>query len=111
VVGLLDKLNPQERRYIIRRYGLDGAAPATLKDIGKDDQITRERVRQIIQLGLNKLRLHMNQQPGSTTELADEPAKEAPKPRRCTPRKNDPVAPQVLRVARKAWSSPALQSA
>ncbi len=49
-------LDPQERRIIERRYGLDGAAPRTLSDVGKEFELTRERIRQIEGRALAKLR-------------------------------------------------------
>ena len=49
-------LDEQERRVIARRYGLDGAAPRTLSDVGKEFELTRERIRQIEGRALAKLR-------------------------------------------------------
>lgn len=51
-------LNDREY-YIIKRYfGLDGAEAQTLEKIGEGIGLTRERVRQIKELVLNKLRAH-----------------------------------------------------
>ncbi|MEE8815419.1 MAG: sigma-70 family RNA polymerase sigma factor [Lachnospiraceae bacterium] len=39
---------PERERYVVReRYGLDGKAPRTLEEIGKELGVTKERVRQI----------------------------------------------------------------
>lgn len=48
---------PVKQRYILeRRYGLDDQDPQTLDEIGRDIGITKERVRQIQQSTLRKLR-------------------------------------------------------
>lgn len=56
LVSLLDELDPHERKVIRLRYGLDGSHPKTLDEIGKLINRSRERVRQIQKLALNKLR-------------------------------------------------------
>jgi RNA polymerase primary sigma factor len=56
--GLLEEL-PERQRYVVkRRYGLDGGECATLKDMGQELGVTRERVRQIQNAALHKLHLH-----------------------------------------------------
>jgi RNA polymerase sigma factor (sigma-70 family) len=54
--GLLEKLSERERYVVERRYGLDGGGCASLAEIGLSMGITRERVRQIQQSALRKLR-------------------------------------------------------
>jgi len=56
VASWLDALNPDERKVILLRFGLDGDEPQTLETIGKAFGVTRERIRQIEQKALNKLR-------------------------------------------------------
>ncbi len=56
VDGLLEVLDPRERKIISRRFGLDGGEPKTLEDVGKDFGITRERIRQLQNIALAKLR-------------------------------------------------------
>jgi RNA polymerase primary sigma factor len=56
VDGLLEALDPRERKIISQRFGLDGAEPKTLEDVGKDFGITRERIRQLQNVALAKLR-------------------------------------------------------
>jgi RNA polymerase sigma factor (sigma-70 family) len=52
----LRMLDDHERDVIILRYGLDGAGPRTLSDVGSHFEMTRERVRQIEGRALAKLR-------------------------------------------------------
>lgn len=56
VASWLDILSNDEKRVIILRYGLDGEDPQTLESIGKTFGVTRERIRQIEQKSVNKLR-------------------------------------------------------
>jgi RNA polymerase primary sigma factor len=53
---VLDKLSTREKRIIELRFGLDGEGPYTLEEIGKILGITRERVRQIQNSALKKLK-------------------------------------------------------
>jgi len=52
----LTKLNPNEQKVIILRFGLQGDEPNTLEQIGRVFGLTRERVRQIEAVALRKLR-------------------------------------------------------
>jgi len=52
----LQRLNPRELLIITRRFGLDGQKPETLEVIGENHGITRERIRQIQNNALEKLR-------------------------------------------------------
>jgi len=61
VDGLLEVLDPRERKIISQRFGLDGAEPKTLEDVGKDFGITRERIRQLQNVALAKLRRALTQ--------------------------------------------------
>jgi RNA polymerase primary sigma factor len=56
VDGLLEVLDPREKKIILQRFGLDGGNPKTLEDVGKDFGITRERIRQLQNTALAKLR-------------------------------------------------------
>jgi RNA polymerase primary sigma factor len=51
----LDGLNYRERRVIELRYGLDDQHPRTLDEIGRQFNVTRERIRQIEKHALHKL--------------------------------------------------------
>ncbi|HEY8241704.1 MAG TPA: sigma-70 family RNA polymerase sigma factor, partial [Kiritimatiellia bacterium] len=61
VGGLLDKLDRREREILKYRYGLRGAHEETLEDVGKRFKITRERVRQIQNEAITKLRVMMDE--------------------------------------------------
>jgi RNA polymerase primary sigma factor len=49
-------LTPREAEILTQRFGLDGKEPRTLDDVGKKFKVTRERIRQIQELALGKLR-------------------------------------------------------
>lgn len=52
---LLEEIEPREARILRLHYGLGGAEPMTLKEIGKEMNLTRERIRQIRRDALAKL--------------------------------------------------------
>jgi RNA polymerase primary sigma factor len=54
--GLLDVLDKREMRIISQRFGLDGGKPKTLETVAKNFGITRERIRQLQNIALTKLR-------------------------------------------------------
>jgi RNA polymerase primary sigma factor len=54
--GLLDALDKREKKIISQRFGLDGGKPKTLEDVGKNFGVTRERIRQLQNIALAKLR-------------------------------------------------------
>src|SRR5437763_4756957 len=56
VAGLLDRLTERERAVMSLRYGLLDGRSRTLEEVGKEFQVTRERVRQIEAKALRKLR-------------------------------------------------------
>ena len=56
---LLRDLNEREVTILRRRYGLDGEQEKTLEEIGSDYGLTRERIRQIENAALQKLRKRM----------------------------------------------------
>jgi RNA polymerase primary sigma factor len=56
LLTILSKLAPRERRVLELRYGLDGQHPRTLDEVGRTFNVTRERIRQIENQGLKKLR-------------------------------------------------------
>lgn len=62
---LLGRLDPRERAILKHRYGLQGTRVETLETVGKRFDITRERVRQIQNAALLKMRemMEANEQP------------------------------------------------
>ena len=54
--GLLEVLDKREKKIISQRFGLNGGKPKTLEDVGKDFGVTRERIRQVQNIALAKLR-------------------------------------------------------
>jgi RNA polymerase primary sigma factor len=53
---ILDQLSERERRVLIMRFGLEDGVTRTLEDVGREFNVTRERVRQIEAKALRKLR-------------------------------------------------------
>jgi RNA polymerase primary sigma factor len=53
---VLSTLSYRERRVLELRYGLNGEHPRTLDEVGRAFSVTRERIRQIENQGLKKLR-------------------------------------------------------
>ena len=56
VTKLLQTLSPREAHIIRRRFGIGELEDATLEEIGHEYSVTRERIRQIEERALNKLR-------------------------------------------------------
>jgi len=56
VSDLLEVLDDRERKIIFQRFGLDGGKPKTLEEVGKKLGVTRERIRQLQNIALAKLR-------------------------------------------------------
>ena len=54
--ALLGDLKERERAVIVRRFGLEDGHPRTLEEVGKEFNVTRERIRQIEAKALRKLR-------------------------------------------------------
>lgn len=65
--GLFAPLDDRERKIIVKRFGLDGGKPKTLEQVGKQFGVTRERIRQLQNVALGKMRLALNQreEPGN----------------------------------------------
>src|ERR1700720_1094893 len=61
VSGLLAVLDDRERKIIFQRFGLDGGQPKTLEEVGKKFGVTRERIRQLQNIALAKLRLALSE--------------------------------------------------
>ena len=68
VDGLLEKMAPRERKILNLRFGLKDGVPHTLGSTAKKFGITRERVRQIENAAMKKLREHIRQQEEGAAE-------------------------------------------
>jgi RNA polymerase primary sigma factor len=56
IMELLSKMDEREAKIVAWRFGLFGDPPKTLEDIGQKLGITRERVRQINEAAIKKMR-------------------------------------------------------
>ena len=56
LLQVIETLTPREQKVIRLRYGLDDNHPRTLEEVGKEFNVTRERIRQIEAKALRKLR-------------------------------------------------------
>jgi RNA polymerase primary sigma factor len=54
--GLLETLSPREEKILRLRFGLDDGHDRTLEEVGREFNVTRERIRQIEARALRKLR-------------------------------------------------------
>ncbi len=61
LLQVLSTLTPREQEVLIMRYGIKDSRPKTLEEVGKEFNVTRERIRQIEAKALRKLR-HPNRQ-------------------------------------------------
>lgn len=58
----VESLPPREREILELRFGLNGKKPYTLEEIGDEFNISRERVRQLQNIGLTRLRKRKSMQ-------------------------------------------------
>ena len=56
LLEVLDTLTPREEMVLRLRFGLDDGKTRTLEEVGKEFNVTRERIRQIEAKALRKLR-------------------------------------------------------
>jgi RNA polymerase primary sigma factor len=61
VGGLLEVLDAREKKIISQRFGFDGGARKTLNEVGKKLGVSRERIRQLENIALSKLRRALSQ--------------------------------------------------
>ena len=65
--AILSTLSDREKRVIELRFGLNDGVPKTLEDVGKEFDVTRERIRQIEAKAIRKLK-----RPGKGDRLKDQ---------------------------------------
>ena len=68
LLSLLSELDERERLILKLRFGLDGNRPKTLEEVSQEIRRTRERVRQIQNQALAKLRAMLADEAGFTNE-------------------------------------------
>ena len=56
LMEVLDALSDREKKVLMLRFGLEDGRPRTLEEVGKEFNVTRERIRQIEAKALRKLR-------------------------------------------------------
>jgi len=56
IIEIFEDLTPREQKILKLRFGLDGDVPHTLEEVGKEFGVTRERVRQIQQRAIEKIK-------------------------------------------------------
>ena len=54
--GFLEALEPRERRIVVARFGFDGQAPRTFRELGARMGVCKERIRQIQGRAMEKLK-------------------------------------------------------
>ena len=71
---VLEKLEPREAEIIRLRFGLNGEEPQTLEQVGVQFEITRERVRQLQDIAIRKMRKAMEslEHPRAIDEMREE---------------------------------------
>ncbi len=74
VNGLIEQLDRREAEILRMRFGLDGERPKTLEEVGQHFNITRERVRQLQNMALSKMRKSMvkKERQRTTEEVREE---------------------------------------
>ena len=68
LISLLSELDIRERMILQMRFGLDGKRPKTLEEVSQEIGRTRERVRQIQNQALTKLRALLADEAGFANE-------------------------------------------
>ena len=74
IKSVIDRLEDREAEIIQLRFGLDGNHPLTLEEVGEKFEITRERVRQIQNIAIHKMRRLMtdNERQRTKEEVIEE---------------------------------------
>jgi RNA polymerase primary sigma factor len=70
VDDLLEELDDREKKIISQRFGFEGGKRKTLQEIGRKLGVSRERIRQLENVALTKLRRALSQKEGAMPLLA-----------------------------------------
>jgi RNA polymerase primary sigma factor len=62
IMDLLPILDERERKILDLRFGLDGGKEMTLEEVGKKFKVTRERIRQLQNIALSKIKKALDKQ-------------------------------------------------
>jgi RNA polymerase nonessential primary-like sigma factor len=62
VLYSIEQLPEKERMFIQKRFGVNGYVPHSYQEIATTCEISRERVRQVIETGLRRVRYQMSKQ-------------------------------------------------
>jgi RNA polymerase primary sigma factor len=73
---MLTKLDEREATIINLRFGIDGRKALTLEEVGEKFKVTRERVRQIQNIALAKLRRYLEKHERINTSPEDSTGEE-----------------------------------
>ena len=71
ISDLLHVLNERERKIIDDRFGLNGLKPMLLEDVGREFGVSRERIRQLQNVALAKMRKALMKKDKPAAHLAD----------------------------------------
>lgn len=88
LIRLLPILRPREREVIIARFGLGGGDPATLEELGQRYGVSRERIRQVQNSALKKLR--------SELKRLERPVRRPGREERSSPARRRGPIPQLI---------------
>jgi RNA polymerase primary sigma factor len=69
---LLHLLDQRETKIIGARFGLNGKKPLTLEEISRDFGVTRERIRQLQNIALDKMRRALGKKENPIPKLSSE---------------------------------------
>ncbi|MFC7339246.1 RNA polymerase sigma factor RpoD/SigA [Haloferula chungangensis] len=69
---LLSVLDQRERQIIDERFGLNGKKPLTLEEVGREFGVTRERIRQLQNVALTKMRKALRRKEKPLPKALDE---------------------------------------
>jgi len=72
IVSLFEGFNPKQQKVLTDRFGLKTGRRATLQEIGDELHVTRERVRQIEEQGIKKIKTRIEEQAGFLLDIAKE---------------------------------------